>query len=88
MEKLILNDGTELEKSHAHEDTNVNMLFVYTENNYTMKDVFDLLFDQEKAKKIVYNREDGQSATFRGYKRLIDVRDEGGGMITAALRKN
>lgn len=88
MAKLILNDGTELENSNAHEDNGIGTLFVYTDNGYTMKDVFDLLYDPEKAKKIVFDRDDGKKVTFRGYKHLIDVRDESNGMITAALKKN
>ena len=88
MNQLTLSDGTVLENSTAHEDNGIGTLFIYVETGYTMKEIFDLLYDSEKSKKIVFDRIDGQSVTFRGYKHLIDVRDEGNGMITAALKKN
>ena len=88
MAKLTLNDGTELGNSSAHEDNGIGTLFVYTDNGYSMKDIFDLLYDPKKTKKIVFDRDDGEIVIFNGYKHLIDVRDESNGMITAALKKN
>ena len=87
MQKLTLNDETVLENSYVIEDEESRTLFLYTQNEYTLKDVFDNLYDQEKAKKIVMSNDDDVVHTFKGYKRLIAVRDEGRGMVTAVLKK-
>ena len=81
--KLKLNDGTVLENSSAILSGD---LFLYM-NGYGLQEVFDLLIDPEKAKKIVYTQVNGEDITFTGYKRLIAVRDEGNGLITAVLKK-
>lgn len=81
--KLKLNDGTVLEDSSALLSGD---LFLYM-NGHRLQEIFDLLIDQEKAKKIVFTQANGENITFTGYKRLIAVRDEDNGLITAVLRK-
>lgn len=81
--KLTLNNGTVLEDSSALMSGD---LFLYM-NGHGLQEIFDLLIDQEKAKKIVFTQVNGENITFTGYKRLISVRDEDNGLITAVLRK-
>lgn len=81
-EMLKLNDGTEL-SGHAIEAN--ERLFLYI-GGKTMAEVFELLNDPEKTKKIVANRY-GQETTIRGYKRLMSISDQGTGMIDASLKK-
>ena len=85
METLTLNDGTMLENSHAIE--NNDKLFIYVENGSTLAEVFEIFIDPEKTMKIKYTRMDKAEITWRGYKRLMDVRDEEHGIITAMLKK-
>ena len=82
--ELTLNDGTVLENSSAILSGD---LFLYM-NGYGLQEVFDLLIDPAKAKKIVYTQVNGEEITFTGFSRLISVRDEDNGLITAVLRKN
>jgi hypothetical protein len=82
-ENLKLNDGTVLDNSSAILSSD---LFLYM-NGYGMKEVFDLLIEPEKAKKIVYTRNDGSIVSYLKYKKLISVRDEGDDLITAVLRR-
>lgn len=84
MEKLTLNDGTVLENSHAL--LVGDKLFIYISSGATFAEVFELLNDPEKTKKIVQDRY-GVTDTFRGFKRLINVTDELNGMITAVVIK-
>ena len=82
-EKLTLSNGTELENSSAIFSTD---LFLYIRGE-TLKDVFDLLIDPENTETIVYTQINGEDLTFTGFDKLIAVRDECNGMITAVLRK-
>jgi hypothetical protein len=52
-----------------------------------MKEIFDLLIDPDNTAEIIYTRINGTDVTFTGYTRLIAVRDEDVGLITAVLRK-
>lgn len=81
--KLTLNDGTALEDSSAILSGD---LFLYM-NGHGLQEIFDLLIDPEKTKKIIFTQVNGEKVTFTGYKRLIAVRDEDNGLITAVLRK-
>ena len=81
--KLKLNDGTVLEDSSAILSDD---LFLYM-NGYGMQEIFELLIDPEKTKKIIFTQVNGDKVTFTGYKRLIAVRDEDNGLITAVLKK-
>lgn len=84
MEKLTLNDGTVLENSHALMVG--ERLFIYISSGATFAEVFELLNDPEKTKKITQDQY-GEKTTFRGFKRLINVTDELNGMITAVVIK-
>ena len=81
-ETLKLNDGSILEGNALLSGD----LFIYV-NGSDLQTVFSLLIDPEKTKKIVYTMINETKQTFTGYKRLIAVRDEGNGLITAVLRK-
>ena len=82
-EKLTLNDGTVLDNSSAILSGD---LFLYIHDS-DLQTVFDLLIDPENTKQIIYTQANGESITFVGYKKLISVRDEGNGLITAVLRR-
>ena len=82
-EKLTLNDGTVLEKSNAVISGD---LFLYM-HDHGLKEIFDLLIDPEKTAKIIYTQNNGTDVTFTGFTRLIAVRDEDFGLITAVLRR-
>lgn len=86
MQTLTLNDGTVLENSHAIESG--DMLFIYVENGSTISQVFEIFINPDKTKKITFTNIDSSQITWRGYKRLMDVRDEEHGLITAMLKKN
>lgn len=77
---LTLNDGTIIENSSVIESGN---LYVYIGNGMTLAEVFEIMNDPEKTKKIVYD----MGGTYRGYKKLIAVRDEQNGTMTAVLKK-
>ena len=81
-ETLKLNDGSILDGNALLSGD----LFLYV-NNRTLQEVFSLLIEPNKAKKIVYTMSHETKQTFTGYKRLIAVRDEGNGLITVVLRK-
>ena len=81
--KLKLNDGTVLEDSSAILSGD---LFLYM-NGYGLQEIFELLIDPEKTKKIIFTQVNGDKVTITGYKRLIAVRDEDNGLITAVLKK-
>lgn len=83
-ERLTLNNGTVLENSHVLESS--GCLFVYIQSGNSMREVFDLLDEPENTKKIVESRS-GTERSFKGYKRLTSVSDEGGGLISAVLKK-
>ena len=81
-EKLTLNDGTELT---GHLVENDSRLFVYV-YDLTLAEVFELLNDPEKTKKIKAVRY-GAEQTVRGYKHLCSVSEENNQMISAMLKK-
>ena len=81
-EKLTLADGTEL-VGHGIETEVRLFLYIYEQ---TMKGVFDLMIDPEKIKVIKFDRY-GEKGKYSGYRRLVSVSEERGGMICACLRK-
>ena len=84
MEKLRLNDGTELENASAilvEPD-----LFLYV-NGTTMGALFYQVNESRKTRKIVYTQNNGEKPTFEGYTKLKALRDEEDGLVTAVLRK-
>ena len=82
-EKLILNDGTELD-GHMLESGGRLFLYIY---HSTLSEVFNLLIDPEKTKKITGMRL-GTKTVIRGYKHLYAVTEENDEMVSAALRKS
>lgn len=82
-ETLTLNNGTVLENASAIISGDV---FLYI-NGETMKTVFDLLIVPENVETIIYKMNNGEEIIFEGFRKLIAVRDEGMGLITAVLRK-
>ena len=52
MQKLILNNGTELENSYAAES--IDYLFLYINNGMTMLQVMILMNDPERINRIIY----------------------------------
>ena len=83
-QKLTLNDGTELLNSSATEDGSILWLYIYAD--ITFADLFALLNDPDKAKKITAMF-GGDKRTHRGFKELFCIRKENGGFISAGLRK-
>lgn len=81
-EKLTLNDGTEL-NGHLIETETRLFLYVY---DMQMDEVFNLLYDPEKTKKIVAER-GGEKTTVKGYKVLMSISVETSNMISASLKK-
>ena len=82
METLKFNDRTLLEGSTILSGD----LFLYI-NGKTMKDVFPLLIEPRKTKKIIYTRNAGDTVEHLGFTQLVALRDEGTGLVTAVLRK-
>lgn len=81
-ESLRLNNGSKLNGNALRSGD----LFLYI-TDADLQTVFNLLIDPEKTKKITYTQVNGEKQIFTGYKRLIAVRDEDNGLITAVLRK-
>lgn len=84
-EKLILSDVTEFANSHALESG--RNLFVYISDGESgLREVFDALIDPEKTAHIEYHYS-AAILNFDGFTKLVAVRDEGDGLITAVLYK-
>lgn len=81
-ETLTLNDGTVLVGHLLETETR---LFVYVWEK-TLAEAFELLIDPERTKKIVADRY-GVKETVRGYKHLMSISEEAGGMIAGSLKK-
>lgn len=82
--QLTLNDGTVLKDSYVIQSGNTLYLYCYAE--IAFGDLFAVLNDPEKAKKITM-QQSGEKTVFRGYKELFCVRKEDGNFISAGLRK-
>lgn len=81
-EKLTFNNGTEVQGHQLETETR---LFVYL-FGVTLEEAFDLLKVPDSTKVIKWERY-GQTGTVRGYKTLMSVSVEQGGMIAASLKK-
>lgn len=79
METLTLNDGTVWNGSVILS----GQLFFYV-TGATIKQVFDKLIKPNVSKKVIYTSF-GNSTTYRNYTKVIAVRDEGNGTITAVM---
>lgn len=82
MRTLTLNDGTILENSYVLMVD--GSLFVYTNNGYNIKYVFDILYNPVATEHVTAF--DVVETTYEGYTKLVAVRDEGNGFITAVLK--
>ena len=78
MQTIVLNDGTTW---NGYVILSGGHLFLYIDGQ-GLKAVFDKLIVPAKAKKVTYNS-GGQSQVYKGYSKLIAVRDEGNGLVTA-----
>ena len=86
MQKLILNDGTELANSWAAETT--DSLFLYIRNGMNMMQIMLLMMEQEKIRKIVYEAGESNQTEYNDYTRVMGITTEYNGMINVVLRKN
>jgi hypothetical protein len=84
MGTIKLKDGTVLENSYVI--LSGNTLYVYIQDGKTLADVFALLIDPAKTARITTTG-NGGNAKYNGYTKLISVRDEENGTITAVLKK-
>lgn len=82
-EKLTMNDGTVLADSSAILSGD---LFLYL-NGVTFGGAFMMLSESRKTKKITYTQNNGEKVIYSGYTRLMALRDDENGIISAVLRK-
>ena len=82
-ESLKLSDGTVFNNSNA---VLSGSLFLYI-NGQDLRTVFDALIEPENTARIAYTQNNGETINFDGFTKLIAVRDEDNGLITAVLRK-
>lgn len=84
-QSIILKDGMVFENSNII--SNGGSLYVYVRDETScIKTVFNSFIDPEKTAEIkcVYGEHETE---YKGYTKLIAVRDEGNGLITAVLDK-
>lgn len=84
-ENLKLNNGTVFNNSYAIFSS--PYLFLYINDGSSLQDVFDLLIVPANTEQIVYTQNNGDAITYAGFEKLICVRDQENGMITAMLRR-
>ena len=84
-EKLRLEDGTEIAGRALKSD---GRLFLYAYGIDTLRAWFGLVDDAEKTAQITYVMLGGEEKTYAGFTRLIAVRDEGDGLLTAVLGRD
>ncbi len=82
---LTLNDGTVMSGSTLLESN--GHLFIYVMNGSGIRDVFNLMIEPTKTSRITA-AQNGETLAKEGFTKLIAVRDEGNGLITATLTKN
>ena len=81
---LTLNDGTVMSGSTLLESN--GHLFIYVMNGSGIRDVFSLMIEPTKTCRITAVQS-GETLVKEGFTKLVAVRDEGNGLITAALKK-
>lgn len=81
---LTLNDGSVMNGSTALVSS--GQLFIYVMNGSGIRAVFELLIEPERTCRITATQ-NGRTTVYEGYTRVVAVRDEGNGLITAALGK-
>lgn len=82
MEKLILNDGTELKNSHVQ--LSGTILWFYL-NGVTFDEAYQLMSDTGKTEKITAEYY-GSTTEYYSYSDLFCLRREDDGMITGGLK--
>ena len=82
---LTLNDGTVMSGSTLLESN--GHLFIYVMNGSGIRDVFNMMIEPTKTCRITA-AQNGETLVKEGFTKLIAVRDEGNGLITATLAKN
>ena len=82
-EKLIFADGTETVGRLVETETRL-FLYIY---GMTMTEVFNLLIVPENTKTIEWESF-GNKGEVTGYRHLMSVSEEIGGMISASMKKN
>lgn len=82
--EMTLADGTVFQNSYAMISS--RLLMVYIQDGVSdLRTVFDALIDPEKTAVVSSVDYAGKETVFRGYTKLIAVRDEGDGLFTAVL---
>jgi len=84
-EALVFADGKRRENAHAMESGGMLHLY-FQDGGETLKKVYSLLRDAERLSEITGYRY-GQTTVYSGYTHLAAIREEGGGLVTAMLRK-
>ena len=84
MQKITLNDETELENSYAAET--LDNLFLYIGNGMTMLQVLMLMADPSKTEEITYTAGE-DTVVYSGYTTVQGITQEHGGMISVVLRR-
>ncbi len=85
MQKLILNDGTELNNSYAAET--IDYLFLYINNGMSMLQIMMLMANPEKIGRIIYAAGNNETQ-YTDYTTVSSITAEHGGMISVSLRRN
>lgn len=83
MGTLTFSDGTVLKNSNLVFSRDL-FLYIYT---LTLAEVFELLINSENTAEITYTQINDEPVVYDGYTKLIAVRDEDNGLVTAVLRK-
>lgn len=81
---LTLNDGSVFSNSYAMISSRLLMIYVM-DGVSDLRAVFDAFIDSEKTAMIRYIDIQHNETVYRGYTKLIAVRDEGHGLITVVL---
>ena len=85
MQKLILNDGTELDNSWAAET--MDYLYLYIKNGMNMMQIMLLMMDANKISRIIYQAGENNQTEFDDYRTVSSITAEHGGMISVSLRR-
>lgn len=84
MDKIILNDGTELYESYTATD-DVN-LFMYIRNGMNIAQIATLLNDPERTRSITYQSVDNM-ITYTDFIRLHSISNGVNGLVSVVMRK-
>lgn len=84
MDKIILNDGTELYNSYTATD-DVN-LFLYIRNGMNIAQIATLLNDPERTRSITYQSVDNM-ITYTDFVRLHSISNGVNGLVSVVMRK-